>query len=239
METKMTELVKQNDAMAVERVLVDGDLSLLTPMQRVEYLRRLCDSLGVNHLTRPFRMLKLNGQLQAYATKDLTEQLRKIHRISLSIVSRTQEEDGTYEVITRATMPDGRSDEDTGVVCLTGLKGEALSNARMKASTKSKRRVTLSICGLSVLDESEISSVPTARVVNMTDDGEIIPEHTPEQKAQVLLVIHDGIDAAESVNDLMAIYQSAADNPIVDAKTLSLVKSACGKKRKMIEEVVS
>ena len=42
-----------------------------------------------------------------------------------------------------------------GVVSITGLKGENLANAMMKAETKAKRRATLSICGLGWMDEVE------------------------------------------------------------------------------------
>src|SRR5690606_25662498 len=42
---------------------------------------------------------------------------------------------------------------------LGALKGEALANLRMKAVTKAKRRVTLSICGLGILDESELDTL--------------------------------------------------------------------------------
>jgi len=48
-------------------------------------------------------------------------------------------------------------------VNIENLKGEARSNAMMKAETKAKRRVTLSICGLGMLDESETDSIPGAR----------------------------------------------------------------------------
>ena len=34
-------------------------------------------------------------------------------------------------------------------------------NAKLKAITKAKRRVTLSICGLGFLDETEIETIPT------------------------------------------------------------------------------
>ena len=40
------------------------------------------------------------------------------------------------------------------------LKGDVLCNAIMKAETKAKRRVTLSVCGLGFLDESEIETIP-------------------------------------------------------------------------------
>ena len=46
------------------------------------------------------------------------------------------------------------------MVPIEGLRGEALSNAMMKATTKAKRRVTLSLCGLGMLDETEVESIP-------------------------------------------------------------------------------
>ena len=45
---------------------------------------------------------------------------------------------------------------------IKGLAGDALVNAKLKAITKAKRRVTLSICGLGFLDETEIETIPTA-----------------------------------------------------------------------------
>jgi hypothetical protein len=52
-------------------------------------------------------------------------------------------------------------------VPVTNLKGEALANAFMKAETKAKRRATLSICGLGILDESELDTMPQATQVTM------------------------------------------------------------------------
>lgn len=63
----------------------------------------------------------------------------------------------------QATLPQGRCDESIGAVSIAGLQGEALANAVMKAETKSKRRVTLSICGLAFLDETEVDSIPNAQ----------------------------------------------------------------------------
>ena len=45
----------------------------------------------------------------------------------------------------------------------------------MKAETKAKRRVTLSISGLGWLDESETGSITGAQVVDMHDDLEALP----------------------------------------------------------------
>jgi hypothetical protein len=45
---------------------------------------------------------------------------------------------------------------------MRGLAGEAYANAIKRAVTQAKRRVTLSICGLGMLDETEVDSVPEA-----------------------------------------------------------------------------
>jgi hypothetical protein len=56
----------------------------------------------------------------------------------------------------------GRTDAAKGAVNISGLKGEALANALMKAETKAKRRATLSICGLGFLDETEVEDIPAS-----------------------------------------------------------------------------
>ena len=71
-------------------------------------------------------------------------------------------------------MADGRTDESTGVVSIGNLKGDFLANACMKAETKAKRRVTLSIVGLGFLDESEAETIPNAQRVVVNETGEII-----------------------------------------------------------------
>ena len=147
---------------AIEKVLVQGDLSQLSDTDRIAYYTRVCESLGLNPLTRPFDYLRLNNKLTLYAKREATEQLRRIHSVSIQIVSRELIED-VYVVTARATVPDGRCDESIGAVYLGNLQGEAKAVAMMKAETKSKRRVTLSLCGLAVLDELEVESIPNAK----------------------------------------------------------------------------
>jgi hypothetical protein len=153
----------QNDqASMIEQVVIQGDLSKLSPAERTSYYRAVCDSLGLNPLTKPFDYIRLNGQLTLYARRDATDQLRRIYGVNLNIVSRERLDD-LYIVTARATDQDGRQDESTGVVSLAGLKGDNLANALMKAETKAKRRVTLSLVGLGWLDETEIETIPSAR----------------------------------------------------------------------------
>jgi len=148
----------------IAKVLLGGDLAQLTSQQKISYYRSVCDSLGLNPLTQPFEYLRLSGREVLYAKRNCTDQLRHAHHISVTITARDVVED-CYVVTARAAFPDGRHDESIGAVPIAGLKGESRSNAMMKAETKAKRRVTLSLVGLSTLDESEVESIPGAQVV--------------------------------------------------------------------------
>lgn len=147
----------------MESVIIKGDLAKLTADERVIYYREVCKSIGLNPLTRPLEYITLSGKLTLYARRDAADQLRKLNGISLEIISE-QISDGLMTVHVRAFDRDGRKDEDLGIVPLPDtMRGEVRSNQMLKAVTKAKRRVTLSISGLGFLDETEVEDVPTAR----------------------------------------------------------------------------
>ncbi len=192
-----TALATTNAADLAEQVAIAGDLAKLTPEQRMSYYGEVCRSMGLNPLTRPFEYIVLNDKLTLYARRDATDQLRKIYGVSVAIVARETVE-GVYVVTARGTTADGRSDESVGAVPLVKEDGEwstaqsgkrffkgngqyrpigpdDRANAMMKAETKAKRRVTLSIVGLGWLDETEIETVASARRVNVDQStGEIV-----------------------------------------------------------------
>lgn len=145
-------------AAAIEAVLVKGDLSQLSEDQRLSHYKNVCESLGLNPLTQPFDYIKLNGKLILYAKRDAAEQLRKIHGVSITSMKADRFDD-VYVVTVQAQDKSGRTDMSTGAVSLGTLKGEPLANALLKAETKAKRRVTLSICGLGMLDETEVETI--------------------------------------------------------------------------------
>lgn len=147
---------------AVESALIQGDLSKLTAEQRISYYKEVCDSVRLNPLTKPFEYITLNGKLTLYAKRDATDQLRSIHKVSIKI-SEAKTINDVYIVIAEAKDKDGREDSSTGAVNIKGLQGDNLANAFMKAETKAKRRVTLSICGLGLLDETEVESIKDAK----------------------------------------------------------------------------
>ena len=167
----------------IERALMTNDLSQLTVEERGKYYNSVCDSLGLNPLTQPFGYIELAAdgggkKLTLYCKRDGADQLRRIHGVSIKIKSREIVNDMLL-VTAEASDKTGRVDESIAAIWLkknevawdnglkkmrrTGhvvpLEGEALANAYMKAETKAKRRVALSICGLGWLDETEIESM--------------------------------------------------------------------------------
>lgn len=182
----------------IEDVVIHGNLANLSAQQKSSYYAKVCSSLGLNPYSRPFEFLSLQGKTILYARKDATDQLRSLRRVSLTIVSREIVND-VYVVTARATLPDGRTDEEIGAVPIGGLKGELYANALMKASTKAKRRVTLSVCGLGWLDESEVDSIPDARVetpptpiARVQHPPPIEPDAIPFEQEQPPLLGTDG-----------------------------------------------
>ena len=167
---------------AVSRALLAGDLSKLSPEDRIQYYLALCQSSGLNPLTRPFIVMRAeSGEMVWYATRECAEQLRKLHRVSMRVLSRERTEDGLYIVTVEASTPEGRVEQAQGIVPLAKAKGSwkttqqgkryfdeaktsdgevifqplhgtELANALHKAESKAKRRATLALCGLGLPD---------------------------------------------------------------------------------------
>jgi hypothetical protein len=163
------------DAEIISKLVLDGDVSKMSALQKVEFYNGLCGALGLNPLTRPFQLIKLNGKEVLYAAKDATDQLRKLN--SVSVIESTQRiESDICTVTVKVIDKTGRTDCEIGAVNVAKLSGDALANAMMRANTKAKRRATLSICGLGVLDETELETIPGA-IKNITPTR---TEETPQ-----------------------------------------------------------
>lgn len=190
--------VQDKNMQAIESALIKNDISQLNVNERLSLYNKMCASVGLNPLTKPFAFLKLQGREVFYATKDCTEQLRKIHGVSTQIISKGIVGD-MYEVHVKARDKTGKEDDDLAYVVIKGLSGNELANAMLKAVTKAKRRVTLSICGLGMLDESEIDTIqgvspgmnpqvenpfkkaePVKEAVQKTTAEEVILEGSPD-----------------------------------------------------------
>lgn len=251
------ELAKTSKEVALSPEIIEkvagGDLGQLTPRERVEYFVARCEELGLNPASKPFGFIRFEGtnRVELYALKACTDQLRAIHKISLVVVSEKTIGD-VFVVRVRATLPDGRTDEDDGAVSIGGLKGNQYANALMKALTKAKRRVTLSICGLGILDESELETVANARVEPVAlsvekaaasapqsptpkpppvVDAEVMPESPrPEKTLFSYQALRAMLSSSETLEALQVAWQSVVTSnkggmlSAVDFKDLEVFK---------------
>ena len=220
--------VQPTDTVAIktDAVLIQGDLSTLNEDQRSAYYLKVCDSLGLNPHTQPFEYIPLGGKLKLYATRACSDQLRKLHGVSIQILSRELVED-IYTVTARAEDMTGRTDESCGVVSLKGLQGEARSNKIMCAETKAKRRVTLSICGLGWLDETEVESQiqvqPSRPVVAALAAPVVVDPQKPME------TFHDLCNAVEhafpgTMQGMLRHYKVSSVDQLVEAQRIDAEK---------------
>jgi hypothetical protein len=159
----MTQLAQIEPAL-ISNLVIKGDLSGLTPEQKVEYYKLFCERLGLDALTQPFKLLRLNGKEILYCDRSGAQQLNKKHNVSHEVKSRETSGD-LYIVTCRASLSDGRFTESIGAVNIKGLSGDNLANALMKGETKAKRRATLDLLGLGILDETEAETIKDAVVI--------------------------------------------------------------------------
>jgi hypothetical protein len=150
---------EKTTARVVESMVLRGDISALTLQERAKFYLQMCESLGLSAASQPLAVLKLNGKEILYPTRGATDQLAAIHRLTRRMIDGPRVIDlaGTKLVfaVCEAAHPNGRVETATATVPLADPV-----NVLMKAETKAKRRATLSILGLGMLDETEIETIP-------------------------------------------------------------------------------
>ena len=148
------------DPDVIHSIVLKGDMSGLSQEQAVAYYNYRCQQVGLDPSAKPFDLLVLNGKKLLYANAGATQQLCAVHKLSVSIINRERFE-GVYLVSVRVTGQDGRVTENDGAVELDSERiGRA--NALMKATTKAIRRTVLAHCGLGMMDETEVETIPNA-----------------------------------------------------------------------------
>jgi len=223
----------------IASIVLKGDISALKPDEKVAYYRSVCERVGLDPATQPFQLLTLQGKQILYASKSATEQLSKVHGVSHEVRDR-QTVDSVFIVYVRASLPGGRFTDASGAVNIGGAKGDNLANALMKAETKAKRRATLSLLGLGMMDETEVETVPgavpiplpTAEVPKVpvqehpsghTDAG--VPTGDSYAGKPPSDSVHDAVVSdlgGEHVEDHPAMHPSAADSQAFRAKMKKL-----------------
>lgn len=150
----------------LDRLALNSDLSQLTEEEKRQYYYFVCRKYGLDPFTNPLAFIRFrdSSKLQLYARKNCSDQLRKIHGIDAEIVHRGQIETAVY-VEVKVTDKSGRKDTAMGAVPISTEDGRKLNpvqlaHALMTCETKAKRRATLSLCGLAMMDETEVDTLP-------------------------------------------------------------------------------
>jgi hypothetical protein len=185
----------------IMELLSTGNLDQFTPKEKVQYINMVCEATGLNPLTRPFEFLRLQGKTVLYASKTCADQLRKIHHISIKVTEKKIEE-GVLFMTVEASEGSGRVDTDIGALPVSNLKGDALANAVMKCMTKAKRRVTLSICGLGMLDEAELDTIEQEVEQGKVEQARI---DAAKERIEKKIEIAENTQEVESIIDLIKV----------------------------------
>ena len=172
----------------LQEVFMSGNLDPLTPELRVEYYRLMCEHMKLDPVSTPLQYIRLSGKLVLYAKKEAAMQLGKVHNISLTVVSTEVSTVGnvsTFDVLARATAPDGTVQDDIGSVVITPNN---IDNDKKKAVTQAKRRAVLAITGYGMLDESEVTGLAGSQPVvvdpntgEIIEEGSVVPERPVQQ----------------------------------------------------------
>ena len=189
------------DPAALESLVLRGDISGLTADQKVQHYLGMCRILGLDPATQPLAYLRLSGKEVLYVTRGATDRLAAMHGLNREIIDgpRVMDLAGTKLVyaVCRATLPGGRYETATATVPLTDPV-----NVLMKCETKCKRRATLAILGLGLLDETETETIPGAEVV----------EPAPARPLVDLAHALSAIDEAETCEATVTAYRAAQDS---------------------------
>jgi hypothetical protein len=205
----------------MEKIITTGDISGLSPAQRVEYYLYTCKAHGLDASQKPFDIIKFrDGKTVLYANKGCTEQLRDQRGISVTDTRITVEQDGTITATAIVQQRDGRTDSDVGVVWAKSLTGDALANAKMKAVTKAKRRATLSLCGMGMLDESETETIPNAKPATINlETGEI------KDAGIVNAPVEKPIEKPMTVDNAKILFRSSISREMLEKRAIAVAKN--------------
>jgi hypothetical protein len=214
------------DENVINRLITTGDLTGLTPAQQIQYYYAVCTRVGLDPATKPFDLIKLNGKLVLYPNKGCGQQLSEIHHISHQILSKDMI-DGLYVVTMRASLPDGRFTDDSGVVVVDGLSPMDKANALMKATTKAKRRSTLALMGLNMIDESEIET---------TDDAVVLDEAMLEME-RIFSEQLETMKMADTIESMKNIYMDLYKQYAKDSVKVAIIIEEKDKRKKELEGV--
>jgi hypothetical protein len=224
---KITKIAEGFKVSPVEQVLIGGDLAVLTPEQRFNYYLDVCKSLRLNPLTQPFGYISLDGAMTLYAKKDCAEQLRKLNGIGVTDMSKEYDTtEGILTVTVKGKDKWGKVDMASGSVYMKkvfwdnkikkeyDLTGQERANAMMKCETKAKRRLTLSMSGLSMPDESEVLDIQNVQILETEEkrtgkaleEVKVLPEQKPIDAPIAAQAVPETVKTKEPMGKIVSSF---------------------------------
>lgn len=208
--------VEQMDDATLLKAVSGGDFASFTDKQKLQVYHAKCKAAGLDPSAQPFQFIPLQGKLTLYCTKGGAEQLSAKHGIRVEILSQVTE-NGIRTVTVRAIARDGRQTDEVGCVSLGNASGDQLCNLYMKCITKAKRRAVLSICGLGMIDETELETIKD--IANPPPPALPMPRRASEAVKQVVEAVKVGDHRSE------AAYQGhSIDTVINSTSTVATIK---------------
>lgn len=193
-----------------------GKCDNLTKDHQAEYKKYLCAKIGVSPTLQPIDLIPTKNGLRPYLNKGASELIRDTRKISITGLE-VAEQNGMFVVTCKVRGVNGRIDCDMGAC----PKGKEPNNDLMKAVTKSKRRATLSMCGLGAIIEE---AHPTEYNGNGTDEQPkssiLLEEQEDEKEVKTLFV-----DVVMSKFDVEVIPTGMLTRLLVQAQHLANTKS--------------
>lgn len=205
-----SELANSASAVAIESFVTRGDWSQLSPLDRARAYTHVCAQHGLNPMSQPFAFLRLNGKEVLYATRGATDQLAAMHKVTRKIIDGPKVIDiagsKVAYCVAEASLPGGRSETATATLPVADPV-----NLYMKLETKAKRRATIALLGLAMLDETELTTIPAGA-------QEAAPQPSREDLSRV---------AEEPVSPLVSWRTDLADcTTVLDARVAFLAHRA-------------
>lgn len=187
-ETAVTRIEQPEPQLAgeIQAIIVrdGGKCDALNDVQRVGYLNFLCAKACVDPTLRPFDLIPTKNGLRPYANKDCAALIRDGRGVSVTEL-KMQVVNNICIATASGRDRTGRVDTEIGACPM----GEEPHNNMMKAVTKAKRRLTLSLCRLgSLVEESHPSEyangAPLAKTKILLEDEEETRRERAEAEAK-------------------------------------------------------
>ena len=217
------------DAILSKSAARGGNMERLSEAEKERVVSAYCRALDLNPLSQPITFVKMPGRGEVpYVNRGATDQLAAKHRLNRRTIRGPECVDigGTKVVLCQVevTHPNGRS--ETALATLP--MGDPV-NVYMKCETKAKRRGTLSILGLGLLDEMELETIPGAERVQADrpsrdpDPPAIVPPRFAPQEPPQSRPAVAPVPVAETVPAPVAEPQAEPTSPVpVDACLVAL-----------------